>query len=196
MKRYVFTVVLLAVLSSPSLSGSQEFDHGPTGTLNHDYFNPDATIQRLRANVDVNHTKPLFENIALRKMSNAIEEINYILARFPNHVQALSMTTAVAKLTKNSAFGIPFYERATSMFPRYAITHAQYGKYLVDFDQTTVGIERLKKAVELDPKLAPAYAWLAGAYLKSGNVELARESAAKAREFGFQGKLPDEISPR
>jgi Tfp pilus assembly protein PilF len=153
MKRYMFMIVLLVLLSCPSLSGSQEFDHGATGTLNHDYFNSDAVVQRLRANVDVNHTKPLFENVAHGKMSNAIEEINYILARFPNHVQALSMTTAVAKLTKNQAFGIPFYERATNMFPRYAVTHAQYGKYLVDLDQTAAGIERLKNAVEMDPKL-------------------------------------------
>jgi tetratricopeptide (TPR) repeat protein len=99
------------------------------------------------------------------------------------------LMTPVAKLTKNSALGISYYERAIKMFPRYAITYAQYGKYLTDFDQADAGIEKLMTAIEMDPKLAAAYVWIAGAYFKKGNKDLARESAEKARSLGYNGNL-------
>jgi tetratricopeptide (TPR) repeat protein len=99
------------------------------------------------------------------------------------------LLSAVAKLTKTPSLAIPYYERALQLYPQHAITYAQYGQYLVDIGFIEAGITRLKKAIELNPNLALAYAWLAQAYSKTGNLDLARQAAERARTLGFKGKM-------
>jgi Tfp pilus assembly protein PilF len=43
----------------------------------------------------------------------------------------------------------------------------------------------LKKAIEIDPKLSIAFKWLSEAYIKKGDIELARKTAEKAKELGL-----------
>lgn len=61
----------------------------------------------------------------------------------------------------------------------------------------------LKKAIELDPRLAEAYHWLVGYYLNAppiagGSVALAEETARKLAEFDAEGAAPllQEIASR
>jgi len=53
------------------------------------------------------------------------------------------------------------------------------------------GLEKLKKALEIDPGLVAAHVWLEAAYKKTGQTELARQSAEKAKSLGYQGKLSE-----
>jgi superkiller protein 3 len=92
----------------------------------------------------------------------------------------------VSRIRKEPSLAIPFYAKALQLYPQYAITHAQYGSYLTDIGQVEQGIVALKKAVEIDPKLALAYDWLARAYAKSGDLELSRQAAEKAKELGLK----------
>jgi Tfp pilus assembly protein PilF len=111
------------------------------------------------------------------------------LARFINHPQALAIAGAYALSIKNPRWAVPYFEKALSIYPQYAVTHAQFGKYLTDIGMVDKGLEKLKRAAEMDPKLVGAQVWLAAAYAKSGNADLARESAEKARSLGFKGDL-------
>ncbi|HWP23820.1 MAG TPA: hypothetical protein VNM15_06495 [Candidatus Binatia bacterium] len=93
-------------------------------------------------------------------------------------------------MAKKTAIAVTYFERAIALFPQYAITRAQYGLFLVSINDVDGGIENLKRSVEMDPKLAMGYVGLARAYEKKGDLEHAREAAKKARELGFEGKLP------
>jgi Tfp pilus assembly protein PilF len=61
--------------------------------------------------------------------------------------------------------------------------------YLVDIGKIDAGIQKLQKAIEIDPGLGQAHAWLAKAYYKNGNSELARQAAEKAKALGYRGKI-------
>jgi len=182
---------MLFMLVIPLVNAQTGIDHGATGTANLDYFNPtnDAHRKWLINDIETHHLKPAIRFFGEGDMQKARVDLDYLLARLVNHPQALAFAGLFAKATKNSLWGINHYERALRLYPQYALTHAQYGKFLSDIDRVADGIERLKKAVEMDPNLVAAQVWLAAAYLKSGNAELARQAAEQARSLGFKGDL-------
>jgi tetratricopeptide (TPR) repeat protein len=162
-------------------------DHGIGGTLNLDYFNPsnDPQIRWLIKDQESNHLIPAKGFLLAGRYGRAIDELRFLLDRFVNHPHGLMVLGAVAKLTKNYALAIQYYEKAIRIYPQYAVTHAQYGAYLVDIGKITEGIEQLRKAVEINPQLAAAHGWLAKAYYKSGNLERARQTAERAKALGY-----------
>ncbi|NOT94918.1 MAG: hypothetical protein HOP00_01220 [Nitrospira sp.] len=89
---------------------------------------------------------------------------------------------------------INYYENALGFYPQYALTHAQFGKYLSDMGKIKLAIEHLSHAVEMDRKLAPAFAWLAEAQYKNNNLELAKKAGIQARALGYKGEFPYEGS--
>jgi len=115
----------------------------------------------------------------------AIQDLKFVLNYFPNHPRALMFMGSVAQLTKDLSLGVIYYEKAIQSYPQYALTHAQYGEYLVNTGLVKEGIERLRKAIEMDPKLAIAYKWLSKAYTKIGDLEMARRAAERAKELGI-----------
>jgi len=88
---------------------------------------------------------------------------------------------------------VSYFERAIALFPQHALTRAQYGLFLVSTNNVDAGIENLKQSIEMEPKLAAGYGGLAHAYVKKGDIEQARIAAQRARELGFNGKLPDGL---
>jgi predicted Zn-dependent protease len=120
------------------------------------------------------------------KYGNAISDLKYVLERFPNHPKALMLIGMAAKLSKTPSVALEYFERATKLFPQYALTRAQYGEYLVGIGRIAEGISMLQRATEIDPKLAIAYDWLSKAYIKVGEQELARRAAEKAKELGHK----------
>jgi tetratricopeptide (TPR) repeat protein len=157
--------------------------------LNKDYFAVyDEHDTQLLINVERYHlaTGNFWKWYNAKKYYLAVEELQFVLRYFPNHPKALQLMGNIAKLTEAPALAIPYYENALRLYPEYAITHAQYGGYLVDVGNVQAAMPHLKKAIDMDPSLAQAYAALAKAYNKSGNPELAREAAAKATELGYK----------
>jgi len=183
--------MLLIVISAAPSHAQGGIDHGTTGTLNLDYFNGtnDPHITWLKGDQYEAHIKPLINAFGQGDLKRTRVELEFILARFVNHPQALAIAGTFAVLIKNPTWAMPYFEKAVSIYPQYALTHAQYGKYLTDIGMVDKALERLKKAAEMDPKLVGAQVWLAAAYAKSGNADLARESAEKARSLGFKGDL-------
>jgi tetratricopeptide (TPR) repeat protein len=183
--------MLLIVISAAPCRAQAGMDHGNTGTLNLDYFNGtnDPQITWLKGDQYDNHIKPLIYAFGQGDLKRTKAELEYVLARFINHPQALAIAGSFSLQTKNPTWAMPYFEKAISVYPQYAVTHAQYGKYLSDIGMVDKGLEKLKKAAEMDPKLVGAQVWLAAAYAKSGNADLAREAAEKARSLGFKGDL-------
>jgi tetratricopeptide (TPR) repeat protein len=102
-----------------------------------------------------------------------------------NHPIALSLVGVLAKRKNELWLPLAFYERALREYPSYAYTYFQYGAYLVEIDsgQLEKGIGLLQKAVELDPRLAPAHAALASGYDKRGELDKARRAREEARRL-------------
>ena len=162
--------------------------------VNYDYFEaigePDVEGGRKQyvRMAEVNHLAKVLPHIAAGHYQYAIDELRFVLHAVPNHPRALMLLQVVATATKNTALGIDHFEKAIRMFPQYAITHAQYGWYLVEMNRMEAGIFKLKQAIEMDAKLMPAYVWLSRAYSKSGNPQLARQTAEQAKELGYKGQ--------
>lgn len=165
--------------------------------IERDYFTADedpAWRQQLNINNSA-HTDRVIEWVRKENIPMAIDEAKFTLRYWPNHPRALILMELIARSARTPSLPIPYYEKAVRDYPQYALTHAQYGKYLVEIGRVDDGIAHLQQAVELDPKLVAAHAWLAEAYYtKSGSKALARKAAAQARALGYKGELPGETS--
>ena len=192
-------VVALLLFIYVSPSDSQEIiDDRGQGTANHNYFVASQTEQlRLHLyQVTTHHIKPCphspegtYHDIAIGRYDYAKDDIDYTLERIVNHPAALQLVTPVVLATKQQAWGMEKFEYALKWYPNYAVTHAQYGEYLVAIGSLPAGIEQLKAAVQMDPKLIAGYVWLNQAYTKQGNRDLAVQAGDKARALGYKGEL-------
>jgi tetratricopeptide (TPR) repeat protein len=158
-----------------------------------DYFTADKRGGSYLAIVEANHVRTIPDWIKEGRLNGAIADIKYTLDRFPNHPVSLQQLSMVGQMTKNYALPTSYFERAVALFPQYALTRAQYGWFLMSTNNIDAAIENLKQSIEMEPKLSAGYAGLAHVYAKKGDFEHAREAAQKARELGFNGKLPDGL---
>ena len=168
---------------------------GDVNQVENDYFTAtkDRRVKQLLYNVERNHlNKGVLEKIASGNYKFALADINFAMRYFPNHPTGLHLITTVAALTKNQTLPIPYFEKAIAFYPSHAITHAQYGWFFVTIGDLENGLQKLKHAVEMDPKLTAGYVWLAQAYEKKGDFELAHQAKERAKELGYKGKLPGD----
>ena len=190
MTRLVVLNALYFMFLISSLTYAQEIQ--PAGTDSgpgYDYYTAEDSVKNYRDLVTSAHTDKILEWVRLGRMDTAVFDVRYTLDRFANHPKGLQLAGIVATLTKKPSLAVFYFERAVKLYPQYAITHAQYGAYLSGVGQTDAAIARLQEALRIDPKMVAAYALLAKAYIKAGKTDLARESADKAREFGYTGEL-------
>jgi len=156
---------------------------------NLDYFTATQNPQtkHLLDLVEAHHLdEDVWTNLRAGDFEPALASVLYTLRRFPNHPTALQLIGSIARLTNNQSIALFHYKKALSLFPQYAFTHAQYGKYLVELGKVNEGIAELKEAIKMDPKLAAAYAWLAKAYYKSGQSQLGRQADEQAKALGYK----------
>ena len=177
-----------AVMTVPAMA--QTTNH-PSEAGPHDYFKADQEgVGGYLRLVESAHTRTINKWLNQGRLDNAIGDIKYTLDRFPNHPVSLQQLSVVAQMAKNTAVAVNYFERAISLFPHYAITRVQYGLFLVSINHVDAGLEHLKQAVEIEPKLLAGYKGLVHAYVKKGDLDQARDAAKKARELGYTGALP------
>jgi predicted Zn-dependent protease len=193
--RNSFVALIVFGLASWALAQGVIDDRGEN-TVNHNFFaaSQNEALRGLLLNIRVHHFKPCphspqgtYHDIAIGRYDYAKEDLTYILERFVNDPVALQLITPITLATKDHAWGISRFEHALRWYPNYAMTHAQYGAYLVDIGNVPGGIEKLETAVKMDPKLVAGYVWLSKAYSKHGKADLARQAAEKAKELGYKG---------
>jgi Tfp pilus assembly protein PilF len=179
-------------LTPPYCSDAKRNDAGEL--INMDYFTAsnDSETTHLLHLVEIAHTNRVLPQISKNDYGGALSDIKYTLNRFPNHPRGLLLMALYAKLTKSYGLVILYYEKAIRLYPQHALTHAQYGAYLVTMGNVDNGIKRLEQAVQMNPEIMFAHVWLAAAYQKSGNMELNRQSESKARALGYTGAISME----
>ncbi|RMH37807.1 MAG: hypothetical protein D6690_01565 [Nitrospirae bacterium] len=144
--------------------------------INNDYFSPSRDEKLLRMVERYHLTPKTFwpkyrEGVVSGKFRLAVKELEFVLRYFPNHPKALMLLANIAKMTKTRHLADAYFKKALHLYPRYALTHAQYGKFLSDMGSVAEGIEHLQQAITLDPRLAVAYDWLAKAYRVQGKYQ-------------------------
>ncbi len=181
------------LLSSPAgADQDRKFDGAAT-----DFFTAgeDPETERYLTLVEHAHTDRVLLWVRQDQINNALAECKYTLDRFPNHPRGLILLESVSKLLQAPTLPTIYYEKALKEFPQYPLTYAQFGRYLIEIGSTDEGIVKLRRAIEMDPKLKPAYVWIAEGYYKKGDREQARLAARKARALGYAGEFPGDLQP-
>ena len=117
--------------------------------------------------------------------------MKYVLDRFPNHPKALAIMGDLSKMMDDDLMGIFYYERAIRLYPQYAITHFQYGAFLMDIGKIDEAITEFQKAKDIEPNVAEPYHMLSIAHMKKGDIELAKEFEKKAQSLGYKDAKSD-----
>lgn len=186
LRRQLAGAMLLTVLVA---FAAQAFAAGGIFTpKNRDYFTAHEDFETLRdlALIDEAHTDKVMYWLRVDNLNRAIQDLKFTLDRFPNHPRALLLFEVVGTIAQVPTMAVPYYEMAVSLYPQYATTWAQYGKYLVELEKRDEGIKMLKRAVSIDPNLPLAHGWLSEAYMKDGKMELAQHEMEKAKALGFK----------
>ena len=182
MRRLIAKSIIILAMIMLSLNPGKSAARDARGL---DYFNPEYKGE-LGEVEDYHLSKETFwKEFESRQYNYALQDLRFVLRYFPNHPKALQLMELLGKITQQPHLAIRYYEKAVKLYPQYALTHAQYGNYLVDIGQTEEGIGRLQRAIQINPKLAVTYYWLWDAYTKIGNLEMARQIAEKAKELGL-----------
>lgn len=158
-----------------------------------DWFNrnQDSYTTTLISNVEKFHLSQdnFFQNFRDQWYFGALDHLQYVLSFFPNHPKALMLFSTISRIINKPTLPLPYYQRALQYFPQHAITHFQYGKYLMNINKIDEGISALKHAVTIDSDLGIAHAALAEAYYKNGDIDQAKKEVKKARELGYKGEI-------
>ena len=152
------------------------------------YFLKDSDLKtwQMVRNVNKLHLKPALDHLTKGKPKNAIPELNFVLRYVPNHPKALQLMGVVTRLTGRPKVGEQYFAQAIRVYPDHALTHAQFGNFLIELGRIEEGIERLETARSIQPDMTMVYLWLAEAYHKHGDLEKEREAKGQAQELKKQ----------
>jgi Tfp pilus assembly protein PilF len=173
--------------------GSFRFSNESGTSINQDYYldpnkpPPDSSLLWIVERYHMGQKE--WDQLAAGQYEGALNDVLYTLRRFPNHPTALMMIGIIGKATKQNDMAVKYFEHATTIYPQYGHTHALYGKYLLDVGAFEASIKKLNLALEKDAKMGKAHGWMAEAYAKNGQMDLALEAARRAREVGYRGRI-------
>ena len=93
MIRLLTFTLFFVILGCVAGQAQDNIDHGPTGTLNHDYFSSrtDALFLGYRDSINTAHANPGFSAFARGDMRETKVQLEYVLQRTINHPQMLAL---------------------------------------------------------------------------------------------------------
>ena len=152
-----------------------------------DYFDPEK--RQLLVQLKRYHLDAAVKDMNDRKLNIAQAEVDFVLRWVPNHVEGLLVNEAIAKAKGLPELALGRYVRALELYPNHAITHMQFGAYLLDLGRVDAAIDSLNAALRLDPTLGMAHSYLANAYRRKGDSERAAAEEAEARKYSGRGGI-------
>lgn len=150
-----------------------------------DYFDPQK--RQLLVQLKRYHLDAAVKDMNDRKLNIAQTEVDFVLHWVPNHVEGLLVNEAIAKAKGFPEQAMSRYVRALELYPNHAITHVQFGAFLLDLGRVDAAIDSLNAAVRLDPSLGMAHSYLAKAYREKGDPDRAASEEAEARKYLGRG---------
>lgn len=154
---------------------------GPRSGGNYDYFTAHLRpeLAKYLSLVTARHaSERVWAVFREGQFAEPLGDCKYTLERFPNHPRGLHLIGEIAKAMNQASMAIPYYENALRLYPQYAFTHAQYGRYLIEIGAVPAGVSQLREALRIEPTQFQAKAWLSEALAR--HPDLAREPSAPA----------------
>jgi predicted Zn-dependent protease len=179
--RTVMTVIYWLTVSCLSIA----FPVAAQTPTSGDYFDP--SNHQLLSNLKKNHLAPALRELDRNALHEAQSDVDFILKYVPNHVEALALNEAIAKARNLPEQALLRYATALELYPEHAITHVQFGAYLLDLGRVQAAIDSLNAAVKLDPELGLAHSYLAKAYRRTGDTQRAAAEEAEAQRYSGRG---------
>ncbi len=119
----------------------------------------------------------------LGALADAESAIGEVLARFPDHVEALHQKGMLLARTNRVEEGIALLRRVTEAKPGEALYWNNLAAACLTIDRSDEALPAARKAVELDPKYAMAWRNLAMAATDLGQHHEATDALARASEL-------------
>jgi predicted Zn-dependent protease len=121
-------------------------------------------------------------------------EMDSLLAERPNDPYFLEFKGQILAESGHPVESLPFYQRAVELAPNAALIRQGYGQALLAIDggtQAQQAIDQLRRTIRQEPQNGSAWAFLAQAYGRTGDV--AQASLASAEQFSLGGRWRDAI---
>jgi predicted Zn-dependent protease len=181
--RYRLSIFIVLASCLIGVSAVRAYGQLPAG--GGDYFDPQK--RQLLVQLKRYHLDAAVKDMNDRKLNIAQTEVDFVLHWVPNHVEGLLVNEAIAKAKGFPEQAMGRYVRALELYPNHAITHAQFGAYLLDLGRVDAAIDSLDAAVRLDPTLGIAHSYLATAYRRKGEPDRTASEEAQARKYTGRG---------
>ncbi len=151
----------------------------------HNYYSSDHS-EKLLHMVESYHLPPAREKMQHRgQLKWALGDVEFVLAYFPNHPQALSLATEITRRMGSPKEADHYYEHAVQLYPGSAQTWMLYGIQLHRTGRIKEAVEKYRKALELNDNLAEAHYNLGLALVELNQIDEARKHADKAYAMGY-----------
>jgi tetratricopeptide (TPR) repeat protein len=135
--------------------------------------------------VEQYHLGPCEKALRARDYPRALGECDFILKIFPNHPQALLLTTQICMQWKESRCSLEdLFAQATSINPKAPGTFVIQGIYLHRAGQYGKAIDSYNYALGLESNLLNAHYNLALTYIETKQYDLANTHAQRAYSLG------------
>lgn len=121
---------------------------------------------------------------------DALKHLGEVLQRRPNHEDCLEMLASFAHQKGDLAKAGVFYEKLIAVNPDRSRYYGRFAHVLGQQGNMTLGVEMIRKALELDPSLQQGHGWLKEVYQQLGKSEEAGEHARILRMFESLRKSP------
>jgi len=135
--------------------------------------------------VEQYHLGPCEQRLRERDYQRAYNECNFILKIFPNHPQALLLTSQSCERWQSPLCRLDeVFQNAVAINPTAPGTYVVRGIYLHQTHQYGKAIQSYEYALKLDPTLMNAHYNLALSYIETKQFDLANEHAQRAYALG------------
>ena len=159
-------------------SGNRDYYHArDTSEGEHDL----RTVETYHLGPGMNHMKSKDE------YSQALADFEFILRVFPNHPQALALTSELCDIKwRNPRCDVTqWFERAIQRNPGASQTYMLYGMHFHRLNKLPQAVENYKQAIALSPASANAHYNLGLAYFDAKEFDLANREAQVSYALGI-----------
>lgn len=118
-------------------------------------------------------------------MQWATEDVEFMLAYFPNHPVALQLATEIGIRKGTPKLADRYYEQALELYPQTAQTWVLYGIHLHRTGRLEEAVEKYRRAIDLNDSSVNAHYNLGLALVDLGRLDEARDQAKRAYALGY-----------
>jgi len=177
----VLSVFCFLLLLLPAVSASAA-DDGPE---QYNYFQQSSYPPRLLKDVEGYHLESARKAVQRHNWTEAENNIDFILGRFPNHPEALRLAAEYGATAEKAHWAIQRLQKAIRLYPKTPSGYVAYGYLEHRRGNLSAAVEHYRAALERSPNNPEVHYNLGLALFSSGQPEAANRHAQVAYDRGF-----------